>query len=489
MILPEASALIGEQKNVYKLEVRRPILVKGSAGSGKTLVAVHRACHLYSMATGRSGGVSQAQLALDEVSKGDRIGFFTFDTSLRDEVAEHFKHKNIPVQVTNIDSWCYNFLKARGLNPRRALTDTTVEKECLSSAKTKAFSGILGNPAILSKSDDFYFDEYEWIKGQCIATVEDYIQARRKGRGTADRLKETDRRLLWKLKLALDEELARRGLETFRDRVLRALESLDASPLSEADQFDHIIVDEAQDFTLARLRLIARLAKGKAPEEKSISLFADSGQCIYESGTSWKEAGLAVVGRTYEFKHNYRNTVQIARAAQSLLAQEPDQSDLVASELPTREGPQPRLVCGSESHALTELLHVLQDIPASETCAIGVTSNRLRKELLEKLGAQGFETINPGLCRAKPGENGSPLIYIRTLHKLKGLQFDHVILWRLCDGTFPRWQDKDTDYSKFRKLLYVAMTRACKTLTIICPGDPSPLIKEIDPNLLVHCHV
>ncbi|MGN1359184.1 MAG: UvrD-helicase domain-containing protein [Kiritimatiellia bacterium] len=413
MVLPEASDLIGEQKNVYKLEARGPILVKGTAGSGKTLVAVHRACHLYSMATGHGDGVSQAQLALDEVSKGDRIGFFTFDTSLRDEVAADFKHKNIPIQVTNIDSWCYNFLKARGLNPRRALTDYRDGRECLFKAKATAFGGSQGRSAIQSKSDEFYLNEYDWIKGQCIATVEDYIQAKRKGRGTADRLKETDRRLFWKLKLALDEELTRRGLETFRNRVLRALEELDANPLSEAEQFDHIIVDEAQDFTLARLRLIARLAKGKTPEEKSISLFADSGQCIYESGTSWKEAGLAVVGRAYEFKHNYRNTVQIARAAQSLLAQEPDQSDLVASELPRREGPQPRLVCGPENRALTELLHILQNIPASETCAIGVTSNRLRRELPEKLKDQGFETV-------ASKENGSPLIQVRTLHKLKG---------------------------------------------------------------------
>ncbi|MGN1359183.1 MAG: 3'-5' exonuclease [Kiritimatiellia bacterium] len=71
----------------------------------------------------------------------------------------------------------------------------------------------------------------------------------------------------------------------------------------------------------------------------------------------------------------------------------------------------------------------------------------------------------------------------------RALQFDHVILWGLCNGTFPGWQDKDTDYSKLRKLLYVAMTRACKTLTLICPGTPSPLIKEIDPNLLVYCNV
>lgn len=73
------------------------------------------------------------------------------------------------------------------------------------------------------------------------------------------------------------------------------------------------------------------------------------------------------------------------------------------------------------------------------------------------------------------------VIHIRTFHKLKGLQFDNVILF-LLDNSW--YFSSDMDKGKKRKLLYVAMTRACKKLVICTKSAWSSLVDEIDSNLL-----
>jgi superfamily I DNA/RNA helicase len=95
--------------------------------------------------------------------------------------------------------------------------------------------------------------------------------------------------------------------------------------------YTHIIVDEAQDLSKAQIIVISKIV---SVETKSISIIADAAQRIYKSGFTWSEVGLNVRGaRTIEFKRNYRNTVQIAKAAISLLDKEIDKSEFTKIEI------------------------------------------------------------------------------------------------------------------------------------------------------------
>ena len=459
--------LKGEQKKVYELKPVGPVLVKGGAGSGKTLVAIARARFL-------------TRYSQDLFGSG-RVAFFTYDTSLRDEVASFTTGSGI--YVDNIDRWVYHYLKGHG-RPIGSLPGSETRnlfRQCLEKARQEAFSG-LSHKAIIEKGCDFYEDEMSWIKGRMIKTEEEYVNTPRTGRGTADRVTTEDRHLFWKFKVAYDRIMCENGLEMFEDLVNAAVEMVQANPPSERDSFTHVVVDEAQDFTLAKLRLISLITRGE-PKNKNITLFADAAQKIYQSGFSWKDANISVQGRSYEFKRNYRNTRQIAAAACSLLSHEEDKAELTEMELPERSGARPVLMHGAEDKMMDEIVRCVRDDQDHKTVVAAYGSREL--ELLKvRLQSKGLCVCDRGATNARLLAGSHPVVYVRSLHKLKGLQFDNVFVWGLGNGQFPPKDDLDKDASRFRMLLYVAMTRACEKLTLCYVSRPAQLVNEIDRALL-----
>lgn len=465
--------LKGEQKRVYKLSSDAPVLVKGSAGSGKTLVAMARARFLRNLMT------------QDMFLQNARIAFFTYDKSLRDEVAGYFTNDS-RVLVDNIDRWAASFLFSRSGSRPNALTDYRIRRECLTAARSVAFAGVMDR-TIAKKSNDFYIEEIEWMKGRLVENEGQYIEIDRKGRGEEIRRKE-DRPLMWKMKTAFEQELAKRNMELFSDRIIASIKELEGHPMDESHKFWNIIVDEAQDFTAAKLRLITMIARGDTPSTKRISLFLDGAQAIYESGSSWKSAGIEVRGRTSIFTRNYRNTRQIAEAANSLLdiVRQKDSlsedDDIVDMTIPEREGEKPIVLLSSSGNAAVELLKIVNSIAQNETIAIGTCTNNDAKFMEGILSKQYIVRTNGSTKTCL--QDGRRVIHIRTLQKMKGLQFDNVFLWNITDGVFPSLMSDVNELPRLRKLLYVAMTRACKKLVICVTLKPSVLLQEIDQSLL-----
>ena len=457
--------LKGKQKDVYKLPFQGNILVKGSAGSGKTVVAIARARHLRNM--------------YEDTATNIRIAFFTYDKSLRDEIRNYLNAPDF--YVNNLDSWVHRFLLKRygeNLPDIFDKKDWQFRRDIVYSVKVATFTGF--DKAIAKKSAKFYLDEIEWIKGRMVETEAEYVEMQRRGRGVADRVTREDRHLLWKFKEIFDEKLRSLNCNLFADRIILAINELKKEPLSSDELFDHVIVDEAQDFTLAKLRLISLIAHGGTSELKGISLFADVAQSIYESGFSWKEANIAVAGhRSFTFNNNYRNTKEIAEAASSLMLHNEEKDDLVEMTIPERNGCKPLLIKGDKLGV--ELKTIIMSIPKDETCVIGVDDNKIQKQWIDCLSkSKRYEAMSKGLSNLSH-KNGKKVMHVRTFHKLKGLQFDNVILC-LWDNSW--YFSSDMDKEKKRKLLYVAMTRACKKLVICATRTPSPLVDEIDSNLL-----
>lgn len=447
--------LIGEQRHVLTLPPRGAVLIKGGAGSGKTLVSVKRAEYL--------------TRNYSDMFQRSRVAIFTYNKELVLEIQNLVSDKTIGVY--NIDSWVYRLLAGSGV--RLGMIKDSDLRECRSAAVANAFSGIRDR-AIAKKSDDFYAAEICWLKGRRISTLDVYRKTKRTGRGTEDRVTAVDREYLWRMFEEYNRLLSARGIRDWEDRVLDALKIVERNDYRPP--YTHIVIDEAQDFTFAKIALIRRLI---SPQTESLTIVADSAQQIYQSGFSWSDLGIRVVGqgRSVEFKRNYRNTRQISEAAYSLMAHEKDCADFTRMENAHQEGAKPLIVTGRASRCEELLVDMLRAVPRNEDAVVALPSHKMIFQMETLLGNAGISVTKSASERGVAGS-----VRLSTYHALKGLQFANVFLWSATDQYFPTKGVEPEEVSKARKLLYVAMTRATRSLSIFAGERPSNLIAEIDSS-------
>lgn len=447
--------LIGEQKQVLTLPPRGAVLIKGGAGSGKTLVSVKRAEYLTKN--------------YSDLFQRSKTAIFTYNKELAFEIQNLVSDKTIGVY--NIDSWVYRFLSANGLRP--AMFKAADLRECRVAAAQSAFASVRER-AIAKKTDDFYAAEIAWLKGRRISSLDVYKKTKRTGRGTEDRVTAVDRECLWQMFVEYNGGLAKRGIRDWEDRVLDALQIVEQEGFRPP--FTHVVVDEAQDFTFAKIALIRRLVSSST---ESITIVADSAQQIYQSGFSWADLGIRVVGRSVEFRRNYRNTRQISEAAYSLMSHDADDSDYTKMECAQKEGDRPLVVRGSELESGKALVEMIRRLPKEEDSVVAVPTHQMIFNLESMLVNSGIKVLKSVSEKCE-----ACCVRLSTYHALKGLQFDHVFLWAASERNFPTIAREPDEVSKSRKLLYVAMTRATRRLVIFTSCMPSKLIEEIEPSLL-----
>lgn len=480
--------LKGEQKRVLFLQVTEPIQIKGVAGSGKTTVALYRAKHLLDT---QSNLFQEAKVAIFTYNKTlvkyinaitpHISGGYQVDS---DEI-KPVKPKGMNVFVTSFHKWAFAFIKANGNNlyGRTVMGDSQKSIIVKSIAKFKSPS-----LSITGKSSDFFLEEISWMKGKAFQSKEEYFDAKRTGRGTSDRVTKPDKEIIWNIYTDYNNQLKANNQVDFDDYALLSLEIINSKP-DFAKPFTHIIVDEAQDLSKAQILVISQLV---SEVTKSISIIADAAQRIYKSGFTWSEVGLNVRGgRTIEFKKNYRNTVQIARAALSLLDKEDDKSDFTTVET-ARKGEEKPIVGYFQNwdEQCAYLLQALNKLKASNNISSTVILHRSRSGLnnIENfLAANGYSTQI--LLNSEDIDFESESIKICTLSSVKGLEFENVFIFDLNDDVIPYppgFIDTDDEFhiSTERRLLYTSMTRARERLYLLSSGDPTRYLSEIDEDLL-----
>lgn len=480
--------LKGEQKRVLFLQVTDPIQIKGVAGSGKTTVALYRAKHLIDT---QSNLFQEAKVAIFTYNKTlvKYINAITPQISggyqAGSEEIKPTKPKGLNVYVNSFHSWAFAFLKANGNN----LYGKTVmgDNQKLLVAKSKAKFNSQG-ASIANKSDDFFVEEIAWMKGKNFQTKVEYFDAKRAGRGTSDRVTKADKETIWSIFTDYNNQLKANDQVDFDDYALLCLRVISLNPNFQKP-FTHIIVDEAQDLSKAQILVISQIV---SEETKSISIIADAAQRIYKSGFTWGEVGLNVRGgRTIEFKKNYRNTVQIVRAALSLLEKEDDKSDFTTVET-ARKGENKPIVgyfsnwneqCG---FLLKQLNKLRADGNINSTVILHRSHSGIRniKFFLE---SNNFEVQE--LLKTDDIDFESDSIKVCTLSSVKGLEFENVFIIDLNDDVIPYppgFNDSDDEFhiSTERRLLYTSMTRARERLFLISGGTPTRYLAEIDADLL-----
>lgn len=486
--------LKGEQKRVLFLQVTEPIQIKGVAGSGKTTVALYRAKHLLD---------TQSNLFQEA-----KVSIFTYNKTLVkyiNAITPHIsggyqadsedikptKPKGVNVFVTTFHKWAYHFIEQNG-TPLSKIVDGRRIFKTVSGAQQNNIVAIIkakySAQNVASKTVDFFLEEISWMKGKAFQSKDEYLEAKRAGRGTNDRVTKADKETIWSIYTDYNNQLKANDQVDFDDYALLCLKIIQSKP-NLPKPFTHIIVDEAQDLSKAQILVISQLV---SDETKSISIIADAAQRIYKSGFTWGEVGLNVRGgRTIEFKKNYRNTVQIVRAALSLLEKEDDKSDFTTVE-PARKGEEKPIVGYFQNwnEQCSYILKELNKLKANDNINSTVVLHRSRSGLnniQSFLEANNFETQI--LLNSDDIDFESDSIKICTLSSIKGLEFENVFIIDLNDDVIPYPQgfiDADDEFhiSTERRLLYTSMTRARERLYLLSSGKPTRYLSEIDESLL-----
>lgn len=463
-----------DQRTVVERRYEGPARVKGAAGTGKTVVGLHRAAAL-------------AERFRAE-SETEKILFTTFIRTLPPVFEQLFlrlpESRPGDVEFIHVDRLAWRILAGAG-------HDFFVEPRAVEAAYAAAWRKVVrsGSPIARAGLSRSYVQEElaAVIKGRGIRTINEYLAVERTGRRT--RLAEGVRRHVWDVMLAHQEEMGARGTLDFPDVVLLALEEARRRP---TPTYRAAIIDEAQDITLVGLQLVRTLVNGPGPDRPDgLLLVGDAAQRIYPGGFTLRQAGIEVRGRTTVLRTNYRTSAEILAVAMSVAGGE-DVEDLDEryrrsdeEAVTPRSGPRPRLVdCSGPDDELRYLVEELSALTSGTDVGLGdigvfASTNQAVTELLETLTKTGVPSQGLDRYDGKPSQR----VKVGTFHRAKGLEFKVVFLPGLSDGRYPRLPDPGQGleaYAEARALalgqLFVAMTRARDKLYILCSGNPSDVL-------------
>lgn len=448
----------GRQSDVVYFPARGHQVVLGTAGTGKTVMAMLRALHLASPSTPGSGPVLLVTY---------NNALVTYLRHLRGGVARG-------VTVETYGKFSRGYLHSLGLMPSwRGIARPDLRRSLVQKA-VEAVAATYKPSAFFERDLGFFLDELEWITGNGIATPEEYVELERYGRKVP--LSGAHRNAVWKI---LETYRSLRGaagpLYDWYDIAGAVRSQLDAD--GRPRRYRHIVIDEGQDLSPEAIRSLV----GAADPDGSVTFFGDYAQQIYGQDLSWRACGLNV-RRIERFQDNYRNTAEIARLAIAMSEMPEfggDPADLVEPRTPTAAGPLPALAtCATPADEVKVVQRLAKDLGQSGTVAVLARTWAGARRACAGLMVR---KLHPEMS----SWDASPGIYCGAYHSAKGLEFDAVLL-PFCDESRVPHPDVVRAFgdaeaaSREAKLLYVAVTRARTDLIVTHSSDLTPLLPNDD---------
>lgn len=332
------------------------------------------------------------------------------------------------------------------------------------------------------RSPTFLESEYATIVlPNAITTFQEYARVRRQGRGVP--LDRQGRAAVWKVITAYRLDAGIRGSIDFSEAAAIAAR---VASRSQHDLCDHVLVDEGQDLAPTHWQLLRALVEDK-PDDLFIA--EDSHQRIYGHRIVLGRYGIRIVGRSQRLRLNYRTTAQNLRYAVSMLTGTnfvdlEDQAEDATEYRSARSGPSPRLLAvASASEELDTSAEVVRGWLAAEiapeTIGMLVRSESAGERLIRGLEERGVDARFVS-DRALP--SGKPVVM--TMHRAKGMEFSRVLITGADAGSLPASYalqglpggEREEALRRERSLLYVAATRARDEVVITWAGERSPLL-------------
>jgi len=458
------------QRDAVVRDWRGPARVSGGAGTGKTVVALHRAARL-----------------AERAGEG-RVLLTTFSTTLARHLAQGLdrlmgdRPARARVDVIHLHSLAADLVRRAG-GPRFVPVDGDDLDRFIAEAAAEA--GVRYPEAAFLRAEWDAVVDY-WG----LADWPAYRDILRRGRGSP--LSRSRRWRVWRVMEGVRRRLDAAGTGTWGDAVDRARAAVEAAVAGgAAPPYAHVVADEAQDFGPRDLGLIRALAP---PGPHDLFFAGDVGQRIYRWPFPWREAGVDVRGRGARLTVNYRTTAQIKRFADRLAPArlaDVDEAEAVRTAVSLLNGPEPECLGGGGVEAeVTALAAWLAGLLARGLAPheIGVFARTAR--LLEERAEPAC--TRAGLAHGRPARGALPedRAVLATMHAAKGLEFRAVALVG-CDADqlpHPRALAAADDADgrraateRERCLFYVGCTRARDALLITWADAPSPFLAEARP--------
>ena len=453
------------QRESVERDYNGPARIAGSAGTGKTIVALHRA------------------VFLARTHPDARVLLTTFSDTLANALKTKLRHliSNEPRLAERVEVYALNAV-ARRLYERNIGRAEMATPEAVRQSLAAASAEASGQKFSLR------FLEAEWadvVDAWHIESWEAYRDVPRLGRKT--HLSDRQREALWAIFERVRAGLAAQGLITYAhlfNRLAIHYVTFKQPP------FDFIVVDEAQDINVTQLRLLAALRAGRP---NGLFFAGDLGQRIFQQPFSWKAVGVDVRGRSRTLRINYRTSHQIRAQADRLLGPQVTDVDGNTEErhgtISLFNGPEPDI-------------RVLDTVTAEQQAVSGWLADRTAEGVKpDEIGV--FVRSAAELARARTAverallpfnvldddlETSAGAVSIGTMHLAKGLEFRAVVAMACDDEIIPLQarieavaDDADLEevYNTERHLLYVACTRARDHLLVTSVAPASEFLDDL----------
>lgn len=454
-----------DQRKLVEQDFSGPFRVSGSAGTGKTIVALHRAYHLL-----RSSSESRVLLT-------------TFSDTLANALSVRLKKLLVstPLIGDRIDVYAFD----------------DVAKKLYSRLKDKKIIAPVGHLEKLIESHRLTYPDLkiataylvsEWrdvVDAWEIKTWDEYRDAKRLGR--RKRLSEPQRKMIWDLFSAVRLDFEKENMITLDEAFNELSHKLnDFKNLP----YSNVVIDEAQDVGVCQLRLLAALG---GSGRNGLFFAGDLGQRIFQQPFSWKALGVEIRGRSKTLKVNYRTSHQIRTSADSLLPSEISDVDHNAekrsSTISVFDGVAPTITAASSkddeiSLVASKLTEQIGKGVRPEEVGIFVRSDLeiyRAESVVRKAGLESHKLTSQ--MNTQYGK-----VSIGTMHLAKGLEFKSVFVMACDDEIIPNQlrlenaadeSDLEEIYQTERHLLCVACTRARDFLMVSGANPVSEFLDDL----------
>lgn len=458
------------QRKLVETPSTGPVRVLGGAGTGKTVVAMHRARWL-------------AQRLAEQ--PGRKVLFTTFTRNLAADIRANLqrlctREEMARIEVVNIDAWMTEQLKRHGYDFRVVYDSDEGRRKCWDYALQQA-------PTELGLPSSFYAEEWlRIVQPNAIYTRDDYLKVSRVGRGTA--ISRIQRAKLWPVFEEFRSQMARAKLREMGDAMHEAIILFREKNIQLP--YSSVVVDEAQDIGASAFTLIRSLVP-ESPND--LFIVGDGHQRIYRNKVVLGQCGINVRGRrSKKLKINYRTTEETRLFAVGLLTgikvdDLDGETDASNDYLSLLHGDQPMMTNAAgfkeEASIIVKQLQALlaNGVRPQDICLTARTKHAYER-YASVLKEAGIDTYVLG---QDSGDNEQQAgIRVATMHRIKGLEFQYVFLAGINEGVVPEARAIASDDSveqrdalfNERALLHVAATRAVKGLFVSSSGKPSSLL-------------
>lgn len=459
----------GKQEEVMALPAKGHIVVLGTAGSGKTTIAMLRAYHLAN------------------IPNGGKVLLVTFNGALVKYMQGLSAFRTKKLVVENYHKFARGYLNSRGKMPRwNGIVDPDKKASYIGQA-LECLKIKYSTESTFKRSIDFFVEEITFIERFGFSNFAEYKSAARIGRASAN-IKRENRKWIFEVYEKYRELRESAGQKYDWDDL--ALHVFDELQNDDSERrYTHIIVDEGQDFSPMMIKSLVE----SVADNGSFTFFGDVAQQIYGSRLSWRDSGIDI-NKIWRFDINYRNPATITAFAKAITQNKywRQDIDMVEAISQIAEGPKPILV--EFSHKQHEISWIVdRAITIGKTAStVIVCRNRTDIDtLLPLLKKKGCEAVE--INRETPGFAHFKKVYLTTYHAAKGLEFDNVFIPYLSKDKFPNPDTISSAvsieevYADEIKLLYVAATRSKYGLYMTYSGTLSPLFPQDSDSYDFYC--